>query len=29
MFVGNDHILVKIDASDFEKNIIEKGEIIN
>ena len=29
MFVGNDHILVKIEASDFEKNIIEKGEIIN
>ena len=29
MFVGNDHILVKIDSSEFEKNIIEKGEIIN
>ena len=29
MFVGNDHILVKIDSSDFEKNIIEKGEIDN
>ena len=29
MFVGNDHILVKIDASNFEKNIIEKGEIVN
>ena len=29
MFVGNDHILVKIDASNFEKNIIEKGEIAN
>ena len=27
MFVGNDHILVKIDSSDFEKEIIEKGEI--
>ena len=29
MFVGKDHILVKIDASNFEKNIIEKGEIAN
>ena len=29
MFVGNEHILVKIDSSDFEKNIIEKGEIDN
>ncbi len=29
MFVGNEHILVKIDASNFEKNIIEKGEIVN
>ena len=29
MFVGNEHILVKIDSSEFEKNIIEKGEIIN
>ena len=29
MFVGNDHILVKIDSSEFEKNIIEKGEIID
>ena len=29
MFVGNDHILVKIEASNFEKNIIEKGEIFN
>ena len=27
MFVGNEHILVKIDSSDFEKNIIEKGDI--
>ena len=25
----NEHILVKIDSSDFEKNIIEKGEIDN
>ena len=26
MFVGNDHIIVKIDSSDFEKKIIEKRE---
>ena len=26
MFVGNDHLLVKIEASNFEKNIILKGE---
>ena len=28
MFVGNDHLLVKIEASNFEKNIILKGEIL-
>ena len=25
MFIGNEHILVKIEAADFEKNIIEGG----
>ena len=25
MFVGNEHILTKIDAAEYEKNIIEKG----
>ena len=28
MFVGNDHILVKIESSDFEKNIILKGDFL-
>ena len=25
MFVGHEHILTKIDAAEYEKNIIEKG----
>ena len=29
MFVGDDHILTKIEVDDFEKNIIEnKGDIV-
>ena len=26
MFAGNDHLLTKIEAADFEKNIINGGE---
>ncbi len=29
MIVGEEHILVNIDAAEYEKNIIEKGELIN
>ena len=25
MFIGNEHILTKIEAADFEKNIISGG----
>lgn len=29
MFVGNEHILTRIDAAQFEKNIIEKRNDVN
>lgn len=29
MFVGNEHILTRIDAAEFEKNIIEKRNEVN
>ena len=29
MVVGEEHILVNIDAADYERKIIEEGSIIN